>query len=529
MNIEEIFNKKISEYGLSNEISIQENKVRWEKHQWEYKIPTSLSDFHRRTLEDIFPFSPFAIKREEIWASVISGLLEQSPQIKIDKNFIDNLVQAQVINYKGEKEELKSSLKAILEDLYYIESKSVRKVPYILPFHLQIIGNLKSEEARGFDRLFRLLLLDENGQFNKDLFDRILELFDNENTLTPIDELLIKSIKEKYASQYHENKPKVKDYGQIRLEGYDFYKQQAILLQRDLNRILDFKVSRTDKVRYFTIILGLHFAIYIIRISYYLDWEYSAFIKYLENQSNTFKKREAYDDDFRNKIPFTFRELRTMSTSQPVLNCGEMSQVVYRSYIHMILLNTVRNMFQNMPLTFYEIAQNLKNVDVRKWIDICFELQMISYVHTVIKQNDEKEIGSYLSTLPEGNAFKRYEALVTKHFATQKSSNRTPARAGIGVIKQLVGTEANYSIISSKQRIGDYYSMDKDLIILLVHLTVDANEKKIRYKDFLNRISDYGFVPDQHAEESLIKKLEETGLLQKFSDSGEAMYVRTIF
>ena len=191
MNIEEIMLRKIKEYGLTEEVSLKGNQLRWKKYQWEYKIPKSLGDFHRRILIDIFPFSPYAIKREEMWASVISGLLEQSANIKIDEDLINNLLETKIINYRGGNEELKDTLKSIFEDLYYIESKSARKVPYILPFHLQIIGNLKSKEPRGFNHLFRLLLLDEKDQFNEDLFNKILSLFNEEAALTPIDKLII--------------------------------------------------------------------------------------------------------------------------------------------------------------------------------------------------------------------------------------------------------------------------------------------------------------------------------------------------
>ena len=333
----------------------------------------------------------------------------------------------------------------------------------------------------------------------------------------------------KKQKNYEKVEPVIKSQNQFPAGGYDFYRKQGELLQRDLDRILNLKVSRTEKVRYFSIVLGLHFATYVIRISYYLDWEYSAFIQSIENGINTFKKTEDYDVDFQSKITFTFDELRTPKTSNPVKNCVEMSQVVYRSYIHMVLLNTVRNISHNQTLTFGELIEELNDEHFRQWVNLCFDLQMTAYVNTVIKIDDEEEIREYLSNLPDGNSFKRYEALVTRHFASQKASNRTPRTAGIQFIKQSIGTGTNYSFIASKPGVGDYYSIGKDLIILLVHLTIDEKEKKIRYKDFLSRIAAYGLNPDQHAEESFLNKLEETGLLQKFSDSGEAMYVRTIF
>jgi DNA phosphorothioation-dependent restriction protein DptG len=353
-------------------------------------------------------------------------------------------------------------------------------------------------------------------------------LFNDEATLTPIDKLFIGALKDQ--DKYKKIEPKLKESDPITADGYDFDKKQGELFRRDLKRILEMQVSRLEKVRYFSIVMGLHFSIYVMRISYYLDWELKEFLKALEIENHAFPSTKDYDRTFQSMITFTFEEVRTPKSSKPVVNCNDMAQVVYRSYIHMVLLNTIRNMSQNKSLKLSEFVKMLKEDGLfSKWINLCFDLLMLAYVEKVIKLEDEEEINEYLSALPEGNTFKRYEHLVTKHFASQKSANRTPRTAGIQFIKQSMGVGSSYSFIAGKPGIGDYYGVGKDLLILLVHLTIGVNERKIRYKDFLSRISAYGFNPDQHAEEALLKKLEETGLLQKFSDSGEAMYVRTIF
>ncbi|HDR7984039.1 TPA: DNA phosphorothioation-dependent restriction protein DptG [Bacillus cereus] len=528
MSIENLMNEKIREHGLEGIVSIKDYKINWLEHGWEYKIPKVLNDFHRRVLGDIFPFSPYAIKREEMWASVISGLLEQSAEIKVNSQLIENLLESKTLSYRGDSGELKDNLKAIFEDLYYIESKSSRNVPFILPFHLEVIGNLKTKEPRGFNQLFKLLLTDETGQFNDELFNNVLLLFSDRDSLTPIDKLFIRTLRDQ--PNYKEINSKFKVSYLEMLNGYNFYKKQGELFRRDLKRILEMKVSRIEKVRYFSTVMGLHFSIYVIRISYYLDWEFKAFFSALESEDHNFPTTDDYDKKFKSKITFTFEGVRTPKSSKPVVDCDEMSQVVYRSYIHMVLLNTIRNMSQNQSITLLEFKKELnRNKPFNKWVNLCFDLLMLAYVEKVIKLKNDQEIQEYLKALPGRNTFKRYEQLVIKHFASQKSQNRTPRTAGIQFIKQSMGFGFNYSFIASKPGIGDYYGVNKDLIILLAHLTIDIDEKKIRYKDFLSRISSYGFNPDQHAEESLLQKLEETGLLQKFSDSGEAMYVRTIF
>src|SRR5690606_11520961 len=158
------------------------------------------------------------------------------------------------------------------------------------------------------------------------------------------------------------------------------------------------QVSRLEKVRYFSIVMGLHFSIYVIRISYYLNWEFKEFQKALENENHHFPSTKDYDKAFQSMIPFTFEEVRTPKTSKPVVNCNDMSQVVYRTYIRMVLLNTIRNMSQNKSLTLSDFGKMLKeNTSFSKWMNLCFDLLMLAYVEKVIKLQEEEEIKEYLA------------------------------------------------------------------------------------------------------------------------------------
>ena len=70
-----------------------------------------------------------------------------------------------------------------------------------------------------------------------------------------------------------------------------------------------------------------------------------------------------------------------------------------------------------------------------------------------------------------------------------------------------------------------YFEVGQDLLLLLTKLI--AGDEAIRYKDFLSRLADYGLAPQTREEEAVLADvLRSLQLLEKFSDTGEAMYVK---
>jgi hypothetical protein len=73
-----------------------------------------------------------------------------------------------------------------------------------------------------------------------------------------------------------------------------------------------------------------------------------------------------------------------------------------------------------------------------------------------------------------------------------------------------------------------YFELDEDMLFLLVKLV--CQDETLAFDAFLSRLAEYGLAPQDRAETDLLAaRLEELGMLTRYSDAGESNYVRHIF
>lgn len=95
------------------------------------------------------------------------------------------------------------------------------------------------------------------------------------------------------------------------------------------------------------------------------------------------------------------------------------------------------------------------------------------------------------------------------------------------VVNQLVYRPGEGSILRKNGNIY-YYELDEDMLFLLVKLICGADT--LPFDLFLERLAEYGLAPQDRAEHDLLAaRLEELGMLNRYSDAGESNYVRHIF
>ncbi|AWD68662.1 DNA phosphorothioation-dependent restriction protein DptG (plasmid) [Priestia megaterium] len=520
MNLTDTIKGKISNIG---------DTITWEEKKWSFKLPSIQKEYHERTLDDIFPFSPVPLKREEMWAGIINKVLDSKAELSV-KELLEQIPNHKLVNYDNNIE-LKERLNILLEDLYLIESrssKSTKNTSYILPFHIDIIKNVKTGNIRKLDNLFRLLLIDENGSVASDIFEDLVNLLKNVESLTPLDNLILNVLSD-IKEQSKEQKKAYKYEYDVQIEGgYQFVQKQGQLFRRDMRRIIEMQVSNIEKIRYFTILIGIHFSLYLIRVNYFVDDEVQTFFGAINGKDVYWKSITEHHIDFQNKIPFTFRDLKTPLTSNPVVLYREMQQKLYIGYINMVFIKMLRRIAQPVlgkDATLKDIWFEMSNdEDFKIWIEYGMEMVTKSYLEIGDLSSDDKE----MLLKSKKNWPECFHEAVKRHYARKKPSDRIPNTTGYRIINHYTERGSSFSFLASKGGVGDYYAMGQELLILLVHLIVKQGDK-ISYKNFLKEIKEYGFVPESNAEPELLKKLDEVGLLQKFSDSGDAIYVRTIF
>jgi hypothetical protein len=92
------------------------------------------------------------------------------------------------------------------------------------------------------------------------------------------------------------------------------------------------------------------------------------------------------------------------------------------------------------------------------------------------------------------------------------------------VVNQLAKRESGGSLIRTRGRVT-FFELDEDFLWLLVRLV--CGEREVSFAAFIAGLRDYGLAPQDAGEEArLADALEHLGMLHRYSDAGESIYVR---
>jgi DNA phosphorothioation-dependent restriction protein DptG len=82
------------------------------------------------------------------------------------------------------------------------------------------------------------------------------------------------------------------------------------------------------------------------------------------------------------------------------------------------------------------------------------------------------------------------------------------------------------TFVRSRGRVGKILVMNQDYLTLLTNLAIGENQR-LRFSDLLTEFEARGVYFDKKTQQALIKFYERVGNVERMSDSGDAVYVRT--
>ena len=89
-------------------------------------------------------------------------------------------------------------------------------------------------------------------------------------------------------------------------------------------------------------------------------------------------------------------------------------------------------------------------------------------------------------------------------------------------------SQGEFGVIQTRRGLGSFFELGAGLLPLLLLLAVGADRDKLQVDRFWDRLADYGFAFDDQERESVLRRLRDMGLYERFSDAGEASYVRNL-
>jgi DNA phosphorothioation-dependent restriction protein DptG len=161
------------------------------------------------------------------------------------------------------------------------------------------------------------------------------------------------------------------------------------------------------------------------------------------------------------------------------------------------------------------------------------------FLHRALTALAVRFVYNQISESSREDAFKTFERETSslhalralyERYNIESSRNATASRAyrqGIQITSSLL-QQGEYGLLKSRQRVGAYFELGAGILPLLLLLVVGAGREKIPVEEFWKRLGVYGLAFDGTERERVLARLRAMGVYERYSDAGEAAYVRNL-
>jgi DNA phosphorothioation-dependent restriction protein DptG len=187
---------------------------------------------------------------------------------------------------------------------------------------------------------------------------------------------------------------------------------------------------------------------------------------------------------------------------------------------YMSLLSIFSKVLKNDNLKLYELEDIFNNDDI----------ELMRNFH--IKFREAKKLPSNESLLPETNIKEvltnifnsTFEQFLEYNFQGKK--NIVERKGPLNKVHKAFETQIAAPFLVNRKRAGKVLVMDQDRLILLTNIAI-GEKKKVRFQELLTEFNNRGIYFDIKSQVELINVFEKVGNIERKSDSGDAVYVKT--
>lgn len=489
-------------------------------------------EWQRRIIDDILPDSPNADASEKIPFRILKSLTTA----------------------RRTTNELEEVVEGDFNPLRPIFRRSMTRGSSIpVAFHvLAVRGTSKTVDSRAFtERTFLLLLRDQHGKLDEELVRRFIERF-----RLPPDDL---DLAQQYLIEHVH--PDWDPENEFTVEVQDFIepvppfmRDAAELFQRDVRTLLEANLPSADHFQHVNVLLALHLGLYLPRLA----WRLNSALEHLES---CFEAPESVDSEeigaiesgthpssrFAGRLVIRAPELgsrRRLSLNAPARASYEaMNRELTELHFSLLVFHRLRELTKSyirarqyiedddslFEMTRFpsQIAERLQwYEEFRRFLARSLEALAVLFVDEQLSGKYRKQGESLLETCsnPLTMLRKCYELYNLQ--AGNSPRQRRAYKQGPSVSKRLL-KHSEYGIVQSRQGVGKYFELGVGLLPLLLLLVV-ADDEKMPVGDFWDGLAQYGLNFAPKDREILLSRLKSMGLYERFSDAGEANYIRNL-
>ncbi len=404
--------------------------------------------------------------------------------------------------------------------------------PFTTPFHATLPGGY---DYRGRYKSFRgsllLFLCWDGSDFDTEPIEELARFLSSDTGLTLLDRELVRIATDLIAEA---GKPApvpaaghiTEEFGddmRTRLGSGSFDQAGLARMKRDLHTVLHLALPRHDKVAAIVHGLSINLALYYYRLAYTLGAGIDSCVVAAAGHD------PGPAPDFTGRLLFRVGSggdrpvRRTDPCSQSFLELdarlllGLPASMVVTNVLHAASLATGAAQRGSLPNPHALAASLHADPSTRHAVDALTALLSLE-----IAPEGETHRTAQQAATPGSGCYATREASLDSF----RSRGSTLKQRGRDVVHTLVGGYVG-GLKASRGPVS-FFELDEAVLELLVEFSLAAaGTTRLNFRDgFLPALADYGLKPQDRAEEAeLAQALERLGLLQRYSDAGEALYV----
>lgn len=471
-------------------------------------------------IEAYMPFSPTSTPREAVIMRTFSSLMEVDPQFDVD-----NDLQAAVKNLQqlDDDRELADEMWDAFASAYVTTGEKGTWDPnanansYIIPFHSKIPRHLESGERRDWGSFYTMLMTDGRvAGFNQELHRTFKSKYTALNPSNTLEEVIIWAINELTEGTEDTDGPDPNsDESQLAITPY--VPDMSTVFQQDLRNWLGMLDDEPTAMWLQTLkdLVCFHYMMYLLQLSRNLELEYK---HAREGTLNEFtpKCRRIYFGMW-NETAASSREFANEWNHERL--AGEVYDswgklAVMRVFTETSLLE--ESEIEPQPLTLRTVVTDTPP----EFQERCRKA-LLNVFPTTDRPDDEEVPRVVDAALALDRGIRRY------HGSKPSRESQSAYTLAYKVIRQLgEGTDRKY-IRVQRGRAGINSRLNQGALRLFARLFEEQSADG-HIQKFIQYLEARGIALDDESRDKMIQQLDQMSLVEKMSDSKEAIYVESI-
>ncbi len=452
----------------------------------------------------LFPTSPAPTVRETIFTEILANVLGADPPIDTVDEFYNRVKKYGPFENDSDVETgWKIFISTYTTTGKQGSNRGKKAKQYMVPFHPSIAKCIKPKETRNWGKWYTMLMTSDEGDFNSSLHNQFVDRLNQQSASNIFEQAFID-----VAEKITEDSEAIGEPTPIR----PYIGDLSQSFQQDLTAWLrDEHDSPSNWLQSARDLFSLHFMNYYLQLSVNLRKEFHQ----LKDETSTFIPE--IEDIYFGLWNETASQDRRFTQEYRQRDGDGIERDIYDSWGRLTALSLIAKTVQESE---YEDTKKAYTLSEASKLPDDIKRQCVNKMEDHFQESDRLQDSDIITSA------RRLTAGIKYHYEQKPSSNQTPITAGLNVIRQLGdGKERKYW--KTQRGIGPTLRLNQAALRFLARLFILA-EDDMHYDMFIQYLKNRGIFLDSESQSVALKELENMGMIDRQSDSGGAVYVRTI-